>query len=287
MMETKISFISLPIEILLRIIEIEPVLAVVNREMFRLGRIVRYESIIGPGRMTMNSISSKQPTFSQYAKFVRFINEFTTLDYAVNVKNLSMHFQTATNNAKELYLQLDENLKKFNLESLIINQPPNDDLWNYIPIKRGIKSVTIYSKDVLLPVHDLIYRMIEKSMSIRHIQLHFLQDDIDKFKRLDGMVLKDESFSNLETVALRAILVSHKQSNKKHPAMRHQLKPIKENDIKFHNHLDSTRVFRRRKQLLEEVTADKEKTDLLAKIYNLDNNFDTVAEYFDNFKVID
>lgn len=169
---------------------------------------------------------------------------------------------------------------------MVINQPPYDELWNYIPIKRGIKSITIYSKDEWLPVFDLIDRILEKSMTIKHIQLHFLLDDIDKFARLDNMVLNNVSFATLETLAIRAILVSRKQSNKKHPAMRHQLKPINGNVIKFDNHLDSTRVFRTKGHILEEVTANKEKTDLIAKIYNLDNNFDIVAEYFDNFKTL-
>lgn len=99
MTETKINLISLPKEVLLKITKIEPVLAVVNKMLFNLGRVVRYASIIGPGHMVMNSISSKQPNFSQYAKFVRFINEFSMLDYAVNVRMLSMPYQTITNNA--------------------------------------------------------------------------------------------------------------------------------------------------------------------------------------------
>lgn len=284
-MKGKIKFIHLPNNFLLDLIKIEPNLGLACKELFDIGKSIRYAALIGPGHMTNNSISSKPSNFSQHAKFVRFLAEFCHYEYANKVKTLSLPYQTITDNAKDLYTELNKSIKRFKLENIIINQPPHDELWDYIPIKRGIKSITIYSQDESIPAEDLIDSCLSKLSSIKHLQLHFLQDDIKKFSKLDDFEGSTNTrINSIETLTLRAIQVGHKHANKKHPQMKHQLKDVNDKMVKFDDHLDSTRVFR----FGDEILRDGEKTRMLATVYNIHPpSYENVADYFDNFRIID
>ncbi|TIB61990.1 hypothetical protein E3P77_03914 [Wallemia ichthyophaga] len=266
-MKSKVKFNHLPNTFLLQLIKIEPNIGLTCKELFDIGKAVRYAALIGPGHMTNNSISAKPANFSQIAKFVRFLSEFCHYEYANKVKTLSLPYQTATDNAKDLYEEMNKSIKRFKLENIVFNQPPHDELWDFIPIKRGIKSITIYSQDESIPIEDLVKICLSKLPTIKNLRLHFLQDDIRKFSKIDDFEpTQNTRINSIETLTLRAIQVGHKHSSKKHPQLKHQLKDVSENVAKFDEHLEATRMFR----FGSEIVIDGDKTLMLGRVYEID-----------------